>query len=136
VDHRRLAAGAVSYSAFFFAIGPLSGLFYNARQDSTSVGHSLEGKMRTLGWFPSIVLTVLLTAPVGAQQTPQPNGGPFVEQRTPRFVPAAQADFMIEGERVVGVNQNGIAKAYAVRFMAFHHIIQDRLKEMPILATW
>ena len=92
--------------------------------------------MKTLGWFPSIGLSVVLIVPLGAQQPPQPNGGPFVEQRAPRFVPARQADFMMDGERVVGVNQNGVAKAYAVRFMAFHHIIQDQLKEMPILATW
>jgi len=92
--------------------------------------------MKTLGWFPSIGLSVVLIAPLGAQQPPQPNGGPFVEQRAPRFVPARQADFMMDGERVVGVNQSGVAKGYAVRFMAFHHIIQDQLKEMPILATW
>jgi hypothetical protein len=51
-------------------------------------------------------------------------------------VPAAQADFIMDGERVVGVNANGVTKAYGVRFMAFHHIIQDRLKDMPILAMW
>ena len=92
--------------------------------------------MKALSLFPTIGLSFVLFAPVGAQQPPQPNGGPFVEQRAPRFVSAGEADFMMDGERVVGVNLNGVAKAYAVRFMAFHHIIQDQLKEMPILATW
>lgn len=92
--------------------------------------------MRTRAYFQKFVLSVGLAGWVGGQGPPQPNGGPFVEQRSPRFVPAAQADFMMDVERVVGVNQNGMTKAYAVRFMAFHHIIQDRLKEMPILATW
>ena len=92
--------------------------------------------MKTFFGFQTISLSVATAALLGAQQAPQPNGGPFVEQRSPRFVPASQADFLMDSERVVGVNSNGVAKAYAVRFMAFHHIIQDRLKDIPILATW
>lgn len=89
-----------------------------------------QTSLRTIG------LALVLTAPLAAQQPPQANGGPFVELRTPRFVPAAQADFLRSEDRVVGVNENGVAKAYVVYVMAFHHIIQDQLGNMPILATW
>ncbi len=84
----------------------------------------------------AIGLVLMLAAPLAAQQPPQANGGPFVELRTPRFVPAAQADFLKNEDRVVGVSENGAAKAYVVYAMAFHHIIQDQLGNVPILATW
>jgi hypothetical protein len=38
-------------------------------------------------------------------QQPQPNGGPFVAEHNPRFVPAAQPDFLKDGDRVVGLSQ-------------------------------
>jgi Protein of unknown function (DUF3179) len=85
--------------------------------------------LRTMG------ATLVLALPLTAQQ-PQPNGGPFVAQHNPRFVPATQADFLKDSDRVVGLSKDGVAKAYAIRFMAFHHVIQDRLGDTPILATW
>jgi Protein of unknown function (DUF3179) len=91
--------------------------------------------MHSRMWLPTTGAALLLALPLTAQQ-PQPNGGPFVAQHNPRFAPATQADFLKDGDRVVGLSGNGIAKAYAIRFMAFHHVIQDRLGETPILATW
>ena len=58
------------------------------------------------------------------------------ELRDPRFVPAAQAAFMKDEDQVVGVNANGVAKAYLAHVMGVHHIIQDQLGKTPILATW
>jgi hypothetical protein len=92
--------------------------------------------MSSRAFFRPTWLILAVAAPLAAQQPPEPNGGPYVELREPHFVAAAKADFLQDGDRVVGVNENGVAKAYAVPVMAFHHIIQDRLKEMPILATW
>ena len=56
--------------------------------------------------------------------------------RKPRFVPAAQASFLRDEDQVVGVNANGIARAYRTTFMAVHHIIEDQLGGTPVLATW
>ena len=83
-----------------------------------------------------IGLVLALAAPLAAQQSQIGRGGPYVELREPRFVPAAQADFLKSGDRVVGVDENGVTKAYVIYVMAFHHIIQDRLGKMPILVTW
>lgn len=54
----------------------------------------------------------------------------------PRFVPAAEADFLRDTDRVVGVSGNGVAKAYPVTAVAWHHIVHDRLGDLPILPTW
>src|SRR4029077_8171301 len=56
--------------------------------------------------------------------------------RQPRFVPAAQAEFLKNEDRVVGVAENGVAKAYEPDITAWHHVIEDRLAEMPIIVTW
>lgn len=60
----------------------------------------------------------------------------FVPLRDPHFVPAAKADFLKSEDRVVGVSENGVSKAYQPSVLAFHHVVQDSLKDMPIIATW
>jgi hypothetical protein len=62
--------------------------------------------------------------------------GPFERLRTPRFVSAAEATFMKDDDRVMGVSADGIAKAYLVPVVAWHHIVFDQLRTGPILVTW
>lgn len=66
--------------------------------------------------------------------------GPRGRQRStldsPKFVPATQADFLRDDDRVLGVSGNGVAKAYPVAVLAWHHIVHDRLGDLPILPTW
>lgn len=102
-------------------------------------------------WMWGLVIALALAAMVGAlvapaaAQRPQrregrpgrPAGGPrFRSLDNPKFVPATQADFLKDGDRVLGVSGNGIAKAYPVPMVAWHHIIHDQLGEAPILPTW
>lgn len=61
---------------------------------------------------------------------------PFEALDAPQFVSAAQADFLDEADRVLGVSGAGVAKAYPVPVVAWHHIIHDRLGDLPILPTW
>ena len=58
------------------------------------------------------------------------------ELREPHFVTAAQATFLTNDDQVVGVDANGVAKAYLTTLMAGHHIIEDHLGDIPILASW
>ena len=51
-------------------------------------------------------------------------------------MPGAQANFLKSEDHVMAVSANGVAKAYPTHVMAWHHIIQDQLGPMPILATW
>ncbi len=60
----------------------------------------------------------------------------FVPLRQPRFAPAAQATYLHDSDRVVGVSENGVAKAYEPDVAAWHHVIEDRLGDLPVIVTW
>jgi hypothetical protein len=89
-------------------------------------------------WLPIIGLVLAAAAPLVAQQ-PQQAGRlpiPIVPLREPHFVPAAKADFLKSEDRVIGMSENGISKAYEPGVLAFHHVVQDTLEKAPIIAGW
>lgn len=93
----------------------------------------LEGgrKVRNMRVGLGVVLAALASLaalPAEAQR--------FESLDNPRFVPAAEASFLRDADRVVGVARNGVAKAYPVPVLTWHHIVHDRLGDLPILATW
>ncbi len=89
-------------------------------------------------WLHVIGLVLVTAAPLVGQQPREENRSPmpFVPLREPHFVPAAKADFLKSEDRVVGVSENGVSKAYEPSVLAFHHVVQDSLKNIPIIATW
>ena len=89
-------------------------------------------------WLRSILLLLATTISLVAQPQQREGGPPmpFVPLREPHFVPMAKADFLKSDDRVVGVSENGVSKAYEPSVLAFHHVVQDNLKDMPIIATW
>lgn len=84
-------------------------------------------------WLTGILLMLGLSAGAFAQLGPRPN---IVPLRKPHFVPASQANFMKSADQVLAVNLNGIAKAYWAPAVAYHHIIDDRIGDIPIMVTW
>jgi hypothetical protein len=52
------------------------------------------------------------------------------------FVEAARATFLKADDRVIGVEGEGIAKAYPAAVAIWHHGIEDRLGPVPIFVTW
>jgi len=94
-------------------------------------------------WIRAIGLTVLLAASLFAQAPTQRGGGRGGNQdtgrgalREPRFAPAGQADFLKDSDLVIGVSENGVAKAYARDVAAWHHVIHDTFGNMPVIVTW
>ena len=60
-----------------------------------------------------------------------------------RFAPLAMPGYVAAGEAgladeevVIAVNQGGIARAYPVRVMAYHHLVGDDLGGEPIVVTY
>ena len=46
------------------------------------------------------------------------------------------AQFVDEGDIVMSVEKNGEAAAYPIRLMAYHHLVQDTVGGIPIVATY
>lgn len=54
----------------------------------------------------------------------------------PTFVPAASAGFMRANDRVIGMHLHGIAKAYPIRILNWHEIVNDRFAGEPVTVTY
>jgi hypothetical protein len=54
----------------------------------------------------------------------------------PRFVRAKAAAFVAPGDMVLAVAGNGEAAAYPVRQLAYHHLVEDAIGGVPIVATY
>jgi len=49
---------------------------------------------------------------------------------------AAGASKLNGAEEVLAVNVNGVARAYPIRSMSYHHIVNDTVSGVPIVATY
>ena len=52
------------------------------------------------------------------------------------YAKANDATFITEPDMVLAVETNGEAVAYPIRFMAYHHVVQDVVGGTPIVATY
>ena len=79
----------------------------------------------------------LFNALVPAEQIehggPGRDGIPAISQ--PRFASAAQAGFLGSDDRVLGINLHGEQKAYPVRILNYHEIVNDRFGEEAVAVT-
>jgi hypothetical protein len=81
--------------------------------------------------------TLLLAAGAGwAFQTPAKPNLPYAAIEHPEFIPASQATFMSDRDRLIGINDGKIAKAYPAGILAQHGLVQDKLAAGPIAVTW
>jgi Protein of unknown function (DUF3179) len=71
-----------------------------------------------------------------AQQKPAAKDLPYVTVDHPEFIPAAKATFMSDSDRLIGVMDGRLAKAYAAAILSQHGVVQDLLKTGPIAVTW
>jgi hypothetical protein len=53
-----------------------------------------------------------------------------------RSVRAAQAEFVAPGDMVLAVAMKGDAVAYPIRQLAYHHVVEDAIGGVPIVATY
>jgi hypothetical protein len=52
------------------------------------------------------------------------------------YAKTSEASFVNDSDMVLAVEQNGEAVAYPVRLMAYHHVMQDVVGGVPIVATY
>lgn len=65
---------------------------------------------------------------------PPKDGIPSIDN--PRFVRSGDATFMQDGDIVVGLRQNGITKAYPLKILVWHEIVNDGIGGRPIAVTY
>jgi len=64
----------------------------------------------------------------------QRDGIPSINQ--PRFVSAQDATFLGKKDRVLGVYRNGIAKAYPIRILDRHEVVNDKFADEGVVVTY
>lgn len=75
-------------------------------------------------------------APVAqARVRPQQRGG-FVPLDDPAFLTAVETDYFGDEELVLGVEFAGEVRAYPVRMLRYHHIVNDTVGGEPLLVTY
>jgi len=79
---------------------------------------------------------LLLTGTALAFQTPARPNLPYRAIENPEFIPAKEATFMSDGDRMIGVAEGNLAKAYPASILAQHGLVQDKLSDGPIAVTW
>jgi hypothetical protein len=71
-----------------------------------------------------------------AFQAPAKPRLPYATIEHAEFIPASQATFMSDRDRMIGVTDGKIAKAYPAGILAQHGLVQDKLPAGPIAVTW
>lgn len=64
---------------------------------------------------------------------PPKDGIPAIDK--PRFVPAAQSGLK-DGDRVLAIERNGVARAYPVRILNWHEVVNDRFGGDVVVVTY
>ncbi|WP_078483844.1 DUF3179 domain-containing protein [Candidatus Reidiella endopervernicosa] len=65
---------------------------------------------------------------------PPRDGIPAIDK--PRFVAAAEATFLKGSDRVLGIDRNGVRKAYPIRILNYHEIVNDHFKDEAVVVTF
>ncbi len=68
------------------------------------------------------------------QGGPPKDGIPAIDE--PKFVSAGEADFLDEDARVLGIERNGIAKAYPIAILNWHEIVNDRFADEGVVVSF
>ncbi len=54
----------------------------------------------------------------------------------PEYLPAGDARFMNDQEQVLGVFINDVARAYPLRILSWHELVNEDFGPDPILVSW
>lgn len=54
----------------------------------------------------------------------------------PEYLSAGEAAFLRNDDKVIGVVVNGEARAYPLRIMSWHELVNDRIGDLPVLVSW
>ncbi len=65
---------------------------------------------------------------------PPRDGIPSIDQ--PKFVKATEADFLSENDKILGITVNGEARAYPIKILNWHEIVNDQVRGQAVVITY
>jgi len=65
---------------------------------------------------------------------PARDGIPAIDR--PRFISAGRAEFLQDRDRVLGINRNSVTKAYPIRILNYHEIVNDEFGGEAVVVTY
>ena len=65
---------------------------------------------------------------------PPRDGIPSIDK--PKFIQANEADYLKPDDRVIGVNYKGVARAYPIRILNWHEIVNDEIEGKAVAVTF
>lgn len=91
----------------------------------------------SLRWVSRVVLMLLVAVLGGAAAASRVNifEVMFKPYPSPQFVPASEAKVDAD-DMVLAVTQHGASRAYPVRSMGYHHIVNDTVGGVPVAITY
>ena len=54
----------------------------------------------------------------------------------PKFIPAGKAAFLSPGDQIIGIELGGQARAYPIRILNLHEVVNDTVDNVPIAVTF
>jgi hypothetical protein len=78
----------------------------------------------------------MLAGALAAAQSPPAKSLPYVAVHDPEFIRAADATFMHDDDRIIGLMAGDAAKAYPAAILSQHGLVQDLSPKGPIAITW
>lgn len=93
--------------------------------------------LRRSRWIPRITAIFALVAGVSGAYLSRVNvyEWMFHPLGVPAFEPAARAK-LEPGDMVIAIHVNGLRRAYPIREMAYHHVVNDTLGGEALVATY
>jgi hypothetical protein len=89
-------------------------------------------------WWRKAVLAVLLLPLMASTWFARQNHFEWIFNPLAKssFAKVDEAAFLTDEDVVLAVESNGEAVAYPIRFMAYHHVVQDVVGGKPVVATY
>ena len=65
---------------------------------------------------------------------PPKDGIPAISE--PKFLKSNQADFLKDSDHIIGVRIGNEAKAYPIKILNWHEVVNDTIKGVPVVVTF
>ena len=89
-------------------------------------------------WFVRglTISTILASAAIGRAQIAPAQRLPYAAVHDPQFIQPAEATFLHDEDRIIGVTVGATAKAFPAAILSQHGLVEDETPKGPIAVTW